>query len=99
MDRKDGVDGIDIKGLTVDFLPVRDYPLIAGLNTELRGNELYAVCDGRPSFDTSGTVSVFEEFKVNGDLDLRIGNIEFFGDVEVTGNVLSGFKITAEEML
>ena len=95
MDRKDGVDGIDIKGLTVDFLPVRDYPLIAGLNTELRGNELYAVCDGRPSFDTSGTVSVFEEFKVNGDLDLRIGNIEFFGDVEVTGNVLSGFKITA----
>ena len=95
MDRKDGVDGIDVTGLTVDFLPVKDYPLIAGVNTELRGNELYALCDGRPSFDTSGTVSVFEEFKVDGDLDLRIGNIEFFGDVEVTGNVLGGFKIIA----
>ena len=94
-DRKDGVDGIDVKGLTVDFLPVRNYPLIAGENTELRGNELYSLCDGRPQFDTSGTVSVFEEFKVNGDLDLRIGNIDFFGDVEVSGNVLSGFRIIA----
>tara|TARA_Y100000589_G_scaffold127818_2_gene121669 strand:+ start:252 stop:2519 length:2268 start_codon:yes stop_codon:yes gene_type:complete len=95
IDRKDGIDGKDVTGMTVDFLPVKDYPLIAGVNTELRGNQLYALCDGRPSFDTSGTVSVFEEFKVNGDLDLRIGNIEFFGDVEVTGNVLGGFKIVA----
>jgi len=43
----------------------------------------------------AGEISVAEEFIVQGDVNFRIGSIEFNGFVEVRGDVLDGFNITA----
>jgi uncharacterized protein (DUF342 family) len=40
-----------------------------------------------------GRLSVEQHLEVPGDLDFKTGNIDFFGDVTVRGNVLDGFHI------
>ncbi len=40
-----------------------------------------------------GRLSVEQHLEVAGDLDFKVGNIDFFGDVTVHGNVLDGFHI------
>lgn len=94
-ERQNGKNGIDVKGVTVEYYPARDYPLLPGENTELKNGLLYALCDGRPCFTMTGEVAVFQIFRVEGDLDLKMGNVEFLGDVEVEGSVLGGFEIIA----
>lgn len=41
----------------------------------------------------SGRLSVEQHLEIPGDLDFKTGNIDFFGDVTVRGNVLDGFHI------
>jgi len=41
------------------------------------------------------TVSVTEEYLVQGDVDLAVGNIDFRGFVQVKGDVLDDFDIHA----
>ncbi len=74
----------------------KDIPFRAGKNTLLNDKgELYAQIDGRPTIDDHGRISVMQIFIVEKDLGLQIGNVEFNGDVEVKGNVRSGFSIEA----
>ncbi len=40
-----------------------------------------------------GRLSVEQDLQIAGDLDFKIGNIDFFGDVSVRGNILDGFRI------
>jgi uncharacterized protein (DUF342 family) len=40
-----------------------------------------------------GRLSVEQRLEIPGDLDFKTGNIDFFGDVTVRGNVLDGFHI------
>ena len=42
-----------------------------------------------------GVLSVQQLLEVRGDVDFRIGNIDYHGRVIVSGDVLAGFKITA----
>lgn len=57
-------------------------------------NRLVAAAAGRVCA-TSGEISVAEEYVVSGDVDFRVGSIVFNGFVEVRGDVLDGFNITA----
>lgn len=41
----------------------------------------------------NGRLSVEQHLEIPGDLDFKTGNIDFFGDVTVHGNVLDGFHI------
>ncbi|MDF2815763.1 MAG: polymerase [Paenibacillus sp.] len=54
---------------------------------------LYAAIDGMITITDRGKINVFPIYEVNGDVDYRIGNIDFFGTVVIRGNVLPGFKI------
>ncbi|WP_246066871.1 DUF342 domain-containing protein [Paenibacillus koleovorans] len=56
---------------------------------------LYAAMDGMISITDRGKINVFPIYEVNGDVDYRIGNIDFFGSVVIRGNVLPGFKVKA----
>jgi len=88
--------GINVKGEKIPAITGRDAPLYAGKNTELNENgELFATAGGRPAVDRKGNVSVQEIFFVQGDLGMDIGNINFQGDVHITGSVKSGFTINA----
>ncbi|MDA5107355.1 MULTISPECIES: DUF342 domain-containing protein [Brevibacillus] len=56
---------------------------------------LYAAIDGQVSFTENDKVNVFPVFEVNGDVDFRVGNIDFVGTVVIRGNVPTGFRIKA----
>jgi len=47
------------------------------------------VCNG------SGEISVAQEYVVAGDVNFRVGSIVFNGYVEVRGDILDGFNVTA----
>jgi uncharacterized protein (DUF342 family) len=42
-----------------------------------------------------GTLSVIEALDVKGNVDFKIGNIDFNGEVAITGDVLPGFSVKA----
>ncbi|NBC69194.1 DUF342 domain-containing protein [Paenibacillus sacheonensis] len=56
---------------------------------------LYAAIDGLISITDKSKINVFPVFEVNGDVDYKIGNIDFVGTVVIRGNVLTGFKVKA----
>jgi len=63
------------------------------VNEDQKG--MYAVIDGLVTVTTDKKINVFPVYEVNGDVDYRIGNINFIGTVVIRGNVLSGFKVKA----
>lgn len=59
---------------------------------------LIAETNGRVKFDGE-SIQVVEEYVVDGDVDFNIGNIRFNGFVEIRGDVLDGFQISASKGL
>lgn len=57
---------------------------------------LYAAIDGQISMTDDNKYNVFPVYEVKGDLDLKTGNIDFVGSVNIRGSVPTGFKIKAE---
>jgi hypothetical protein len=59
------------------------------------GAALYAAIDGLITLTDKSKINVFPVYEVNGDVDYRVGNIDFVGTVVIRGNVLSGFRVKA----
>ena len=57
---------------------------------------LYAAIDGMVVMTENGNLNVFPVYEVQGDVDYRVGNIDFVGTVIIHGNVLAGFKVRAD---
>ncbi|MCL2082523.1 MAG: FapA family protein [Oscillospiraceae bacterium] len=91
-----GTPGTNIRGMPVPAKPGRDVPLPAGKNTVLSEDrlELFASIDGQVNV-AGKKVSVDNTFTVRGGVGNATGNIDFVGNVDVQGNVLSGFSIKA----
>jgi uncharacterized protein (DUF342 family) len=68
----------------------------AGIGVEIDEETGRAIAQqaGRAIFDNS-TLSVVDEFVVNGDVDLEVGHISFNGFVDIKGDILDDFNITA----
>jgi uncharacterized protein (DUF342 family) len=62
------------------------------------GNLLVSATAGRVCM-TSGDISVAEEYVISGDVNFRVGSIVFNGYVEVRGDILDGFSVTAAKGL
>ncbi|MCD4719691.1 MAG: FapA family protein [Desulfobacula sp.] len=92
--------GIDIFGETLLVGDVDDVPLEGGEGVELSEDELKltATITGQPSIDIKGIISVLESFTVKGDVDFKTGNINFNGNVIVTGTVKEGFLVECEDL-
>ncbi len=58
------------------------------------GKYIIAACDGHITYGV-GCFNVEDTVTVFSDLDISVGNIDFFGDVHVKGNVMEGFSIKA----
>lgn len=89
--------GTNGRGVTGRLLPARDgKPLMirAGKNVTKDGNQFIATMDGQVSI-TNKMIMVNPVFEVNGDLDLKTGNVNFIGNVVVRGNVPTGYEIIA----
>lgn len=83
--------------VTGKLLPARDgKPLMirAGKNVIKDGNQFISTIDGQVSI-THKMIAVNPVFEVNGDLDLKTGNVNFIGNVIIRGDVPTGYEVIA----
>jgi len=95
-----GTSGLNIMGLPIPPQPGKPLHVKVGKNirTEDNGATLIAAATGR-FCQSAAEISVEEEFVVKGDVNFRVGSINFKGVVEVRGDVLDNFDITASKGL
>ncbi len=96
--------GNDIFGKVYPVPKVREIALKAGkgVRATADGLHFFAEISGRPSLEADRLglrLSVDEVFSVRGDLDLKIGNIDFNGVVEIDGDVEDGFSVKATKSI
>ena len=90
-----GQDGIDITGKTAISKNIKKIVLGAGEGCKIVDEcTVVATSEGRPSRRGS-TFFVYKTHKINGDVELKTGNIRFVGDVIISGNVREGMKVAA----
>ncbi len=90
-----GIPGIDVFGQILSVDEPVDLAFSAGPGTSMseQGDKIFADISGQPHLDAMGNVSVCSEYKISGDLGFETGDIDFPGDVIVTGEVKPGFKV------
>lgn len=88
--------GFDVRGVLLK--PKKGKPLAAlrgrGFEISEDGAVYSAKFDGKVEYQY-GQLNVSNVYEHKGDLDLTDGNIQFAGDVHVSGNVISGMSIEA----
>ena len=89
----EGKDGIDVLGLVIKRKTSKKLVLKAGENCTLRNNKVISDVEGRPSIK-GNTISVNRVYKIE-QVDLKSGNIDFIGNVEIAKNVEEGMKVIA----
>ncbi|MCM1579625.1 MAG: FapA family protein [Ruminococcus sp.] len=91
-----GVDGTDIRGITMKAVPGKpaNYNIGKGTTVTEDGLSLIAATDGHIYF-SGNAFCVDDCVTVSGDLDASIGNIDFKGDVLIKGEVQEGFSIVS----
>lgn len=91
----DGTSGVDIFGNDIpslgkgkDLLPLRG----RGIVSDEEKKKFYAEYSGHIVMEDT-KIYIDKLYRVSGNLDIEVGNIVFDGDVEVMGDVRSGFSI------
>ena len=92
----EGEPGKTITGKILEAKPGKDVELQPGKNTELSpdGMSIISTINGQVVL-ARGKINVEPVYEVNGDVDMRTGNILFLGTVIVKGNVEDGFSVKA----
>lgn len=86
--------GYDVCGKLLVPKPGKPMPKLRGkgFKSSEDGKEFYSTISGKIEY-FNYDLNVINVYEVRGDLDLSIGNIDFNGDVSVTGCVRSGVTI------
>ncbi len=92
---KHGKNGMTVTGELIMVGDPIDPVFIAGSGTRLSedGLTIHADQGGQPHLDPMGQITVNPELPINGDVDFQTGNIEFDGNIIVTGTVKDGFTV------
>ena len=93
-----GVVGKTVYGTVIPALPGNplDLELTETVMMHEDGVTVIAAVSGRVLY-VDGVLSVEDTYTVEGDVDLRVGHIDFNGFVEITGDVLDGFMVKASK--
>ena len=96
MPPEDGVDGNTVTGRILPARSGSDIPLPLGSNVHVGddGDTILADINGQVIV-ASGKINVEPVLTVEGDVNLKTGNIIFLGTVVITGNVEDGFSVKA----
>jgi uncharacterized protein (DUF342 family) len=90
-----GVNGKDVFGTVVHFIPPMMSGITCGANVEVHGETKFiATKDGLPTV-TENSVSVEPGYIHKGNVNLTTGNINFDGPVLIMGNVEYGATVSA----
>ncbi len=95
-----GTPGITVQGLAVDAPPGEPYVLKVqeGVILKYDGRVAFAEKTGKVIYEKDA-IAVVDYWLITGDLDLKIGNINFNGFVEIKGDVPDDFRVVAEKGL
>ena len=95
-----GEPGVNIFGRAIMPEPGKMPNITVGKNTLMTADGKYIVsaCDGHIMYGT-GCFNVEDTVTVKSDLDISVGNIDFFGDIYIKGNVMEGFSVKAGRSL
>ena len=93
---ENGIDGKNVLGKILPAKAGSDIPLPAGSNVHINddGDTIVADINGQVLL-VSGKVNVEPVLTVEGDVNLKTGDIIFLGNVVITGNVEEGFSVKA----
>ena len=93
---EEGKLGICVDGTVLEPKPVHAEKIPNGRNTELSedGLQLRASLDGHLQY-SNHAFHVRPVLEVSGDVDYSTGNIDFNGDVHISGDVRENFKVRA----
>ena len=91
-----GKPGINVRNEPINQKPGNPAKLIYAENIAVSadGLHLVATADGNLAF-TSGRFCVQTTLRMDGDIDVSTGNIDFIGDVIVRGDVKESFSVSA----
>jgi len=92
-----GEPGHDVQGRSLKPKPGKPVRIVAGKNVAISidGLEARATCKG-VARASGGKLSVEPVFKVSGDVDYAVGNIDFVGNVDISGDVFPDFLVKAD---
>ncbi|MDG5788164.1 FapA family protein [Evansella sp. AB-P1] len=97
VEKVEKVNGMNVFGHEEVAKEGRDIKLRPGKNTRVSENgcEIISTIDGQMSIERK-VIHVFPIYEVHGDLDMKVGNIDFIGNVVIRGGVPSGYKVVAQ---
>jgi uncharacterized protein len=89
------VPGKDVFGQIIPVDQVRDALLPVGENAKASedGMKLFAKTGGRPALAKDGRISVYPELRIEGDVGLETGHLQFSGHINVRGIIQEGFRV------
>lgn len=93
-----GTPGIDVYGAPIAAVQGHGMPLALGRNvtfSQSDQNSLLTTQTGH-AYIHDGSIVVEQVLRIPGHVDFETGNIDFVGDVEIRGDVKTGFSIKAE---
>jgi len=95
-----GEDGINVYGQVLEGIYGKAAPSPQGAGTEITpdGKLLVAAVAGN-AVVSKNVVTVQEVLKIKGNVDNSTGDIYFVGDVQVDGDVVSGFTISGTNLI
>ncbi len=95
-----GREGKDITGNVIKPVEGQDIQveIVDGVYSNPEKTEFRSKYNGHIIL-SGNTISVFPLLQIDGDVDMRVGNLRFEGTVHITGNVQSGFIIDADDII
>lgn len=88
------VDGCTVLGNIMQGKLYHDLPPMRGKGIRREDEAYYAQSDGKIEVK-DGKIDIQNVHEINGDVDMIIGKVEFFGDIIIYGNVEEGVTIRA----
>ena len=92
LEGKDGMIGFDVYGRPVKPRKRNILKLLAGTGCNILNNKAFASVSGMPEVKAD-RICVYEVLRINSDVDIKTGNINFDGNIEIFGSVREGFKV------
>ncbi|MCX7884393.1 MAG: FapA family protein [Caloramator sp.] len=93
---KDGKVGYDVHGNVIIPKKRKIVKIVKGQGCDVldEGSRAVALIKGVPKLQNE-QITVSPVHMINGDVDIKTGNVEFKGNIVVKGNVTSGMKVKA----
>lgn len=94
----DPIPGTSVTGREIKATIVMASGLEPGWNVVVEDERYLAKINGGPRLDDRGRIEVAESWVIRGDIDIRTGNIDYPGNVDIKGVVNPGFEVQAKSI-